>query len=478
MFGLIAKKDKAMQKGYQSYNILKAFIERDKDLKKENCYTPKEMLDLLYTSKEYEEFVVDSLVLKKICDKITIIKLIVTLLCFCAIAAIFAFIGLNILGIILTVLVVAFMIIFFVLFKEGKSYNEYYAETMTRILGMAVSEYSISKRNKKKKNNNVQSRYEVINKDYINRNIDIAYDKYEVDHNCSFESNYEMGEDFDLKLIDVVEHKDSEGNTRRSEQTIFDGFSIVSRNKQPHSVLNGSVIKIRADHNLLSALTEDTVNSMVQSKREFSFNSEILNKHLDCRIRNTGLTSDVDQKMFEVTKIITSAFEDRMIFLDERYNAFNMNIADNEFSFTANLKKGSFQKLQKGELFKFGSNYKDRNHSTDIFRDVNFEYDRLYPILERLFLRKYFRYIYNYQMDNSRFSEYENNKIDVYENEIKEIMDMPWKEFSQINKDYVKNLKDTIKERYNAISSSESNVTKSEDDSEYLNEIEKEKENV
>ena len=32
MFGLIAKKDKAMQKGYQSYNILKAFIERDKDL--------------------------------------------------------------------------------------------------------------------------------------------------------------------------------------------------------------------------------------------------------------------------------------------------------------------------------------------------------------------------------------------------------------------------------------------------------------
>ena len=476
MFGLIAKKDKAMEKGYQSYNILKNHIKYEMESRNETCYTPKEMLDLLYTSEEYKEFVIDSLVLKKLCDKITMIKLIVTLLCFGAIAAIFYFIGLNILGIILTVLVAAFMIIFFLLFKEGKSYKDYYIDTMTKILGMAVSEYSISKRNRK--NKNVQSRYEVINKDYINRNIDMVYDKYQVDHNCSFESKYEIGEDFDLKLIDVVERTDSEGRTTRSEQTIFDGFSIVSRNKQPHNVLNGSVIKIRADHNLLSALTEDTVNSMIQSKREFSFNSEILNKHLDCKIRNTGLTADVDQKMFEVTKIITSAFEDRMIFLDERYNAFNMNIADNEFSFTANLKRGSFQKLQDGELFKFGSNYKDKNHNTDIFRDVNFEYDRLYPILERLFLRKYFRVIYNYQMDNSRFSEYEHNKVDLYENEIKEVMDMPWKEFSEINKDYVKDLKETIKERYNSISSSESNLTKLEDDSEYLNEIEKEKENV
>lgn len=476
MFGLIAKKDKAMEKGYQSYNILKNHIKYEMESRNETCYTPNEMLESLYNSKEYEDFVVDSLVLKKFCDKITIIKLVVTFLLLGALVAIFAFIGLNLLGIILAVVVVAFMILFFYLFKEGKSYNEYYVDTMTKILGMAVSEYSISKRNRK--NKNVQSRYEVINKDYINRNIDMAYDKYEVDHNCSFESKYEMGEDFDLKLIDVVETRDRDGNTRRSEQTIFDGFSIVSRNKQPHNVLNGSVIKIRADHNLLSALTEDTVNSMVQSKREFSFNSEILNKHLDCKIRRTGLTADVDQKMFEVTKIITSAFEDRMIFLDERYNAFNMNIADNEFSFTANLKRGSFQKLQDGELFKFGSNYKDKNHNTDIFRDVNFEYDRLYPILERLFLRKYFRYIYNYQMDNSRFTEYENRKVELYENEIKEIMDMPWKEFSQIRKDYVKDLKDTIKERYDAISSSESNLTKLEDDSEYLNEIEKEKENV
>lgn len=477
MFGLIAKKDKAMEKGYQSYEILRNYIKNDMQVNKENCYTPKEMLNLLYNSKQYENFVVDSLVAKKFCDKITMIKIIAAFLFLGALAAILSFIGLNALGIILAVIDVVLMVLFFLLFKEGKTYSEYYVETMVRILGMSTSEYAISRRNKNN-NNTVQSKNQIINKDFINRNIDMNYDKYKVKHNCKFESNYEMGEDFDLELINVIKSKDSNGNTRTREETIFDGFSIVSRNKQPHNVLNGSVIKIRADHNLLSSLTEDTINSMVQSKREFSFNSETLNKHLDCRIRRTGLTADVDQKMFEVTKIITPAFEDRMLFLDERYNAFNMNLSDNEFSFTANIKRDSFQKFQNGEMFKFGSNYKDKNHNTDIFRDVNFEYDRLYPILERLFLRKYFRIVYNYQMDSSRFNEYENNKINIYENEIKEIMDMPWKEFSQINADYVKNLKDIINERYSAISSNQADLTKSEDDNEYLKEIENEKENV
>lgn len=115
--------------------------------------------------------------------------------------------------------------------------------------------------------------------------------------------------------------------------------------------------------------------------------------------------------MFEVTKIITPAFEDNLLFLDERYNAFNMNISDTEFSFTVNMKKDSYQKLQNGELFNFNTNYKNKKCNTDIFSDANFEYDKLYPILERLFLRKYFRVIYNYQMDSTRFNSYDNEKI-------------------------------------------------------------------
>ena len=217
----------------------------------------------------------------------------------------------------------------------------------------------------------------------------------------------------------------------------------MSKNKQPLNVLNGSIIKIRDDHNITSALFEDTVNSIIQRKREFSFNSETLNKHLDCKIARTGFTSDVDQKMFEVTKIITPAFEEKLLFLDERYNSFNMNLSDNEFSFSVNMKKSSFQKFKSGELLKFSSAYKNRKHRTNIFLDVSFEYDKLYPILERLFLRKYFRIIYNYQMDSSRFNIYENEKITKYETEIKEIMDMPYKEFSEIHKDYVENLKNS-----------------------------------
>lgn len=466
MFGLIAKKDKAMEIGYNSYNILKDFVYQklNKDEKSPSgdeckpCKTPKEMLDLLYNSSEYRNFVVDSLVVKKICQKISLIKMSIIITVLLAILAIFMLVGVNVIGIILTIILVVFAILFFIMFKSGKNYEEYYEETMSKILLMSVSEYSISKNNNK-----------VISKDYIDRFLDIKYDKYITNYNCRFESEYETGDEFKLQLKDIV--IDENKNTR-TEEVIFDGFSIISKNKNPHNILNGSVIKIREDNNIISSLIEDTVNSIAKSNKDFSFNSEKLNKHLDCRLSRTGISSDIDQKMFEVTKIITPAFEERMLFLDERYNAFNMNISDDEFSFTVNMKKDAYQKFTSGELFKFGSNYKDKNFNTNVFLDSNFRYDRLYPILERLFLRKYFRIIYNCQMDGTRFNSYENEKVNIYENEIKDIMNMPWSEFSKMNEDYVKNLKEVIDEKYNNMNKEETNK---EDDRAYLEQIENEK---
>lgn len=455
MFELITKKNSAMQIGYNSYNILKDYILLQSTMPQEETslindnfsptYTPKEMLDLLYNSNEYRNFVIDSLVLKKICKKIFSLQLSVFLTLLFALFATLAFIKLTALKIIFSIILIFIGFIFFFSFKTGKSYQQYYNETMVQILNMAVNEYTITS---KEKNT-------LFDKNFINNHLNIHYDKYSMNYNCKFESQYEVGDEFELTLTDIVETKDKDGNTTKKEETVFDGFSIVSRNKQPHSVLNGSIIKIRDDHNIASALLEDTVNSIIQSKKDFSFNSEKLNKHLDCRLSRTGLTSDVDQKMFEVTKIITPAFEEKLLFLDERYNAFNMNLSDNEFSFTVNMKKDTFQKLQNGELFKLHSTYKEKNHNTNIFSDVNFEYDRLYPILERLFLRKYFRIIYNYQMDSNRFDNYEFEKTSQYETEIKEIMNMPYKEFSQINADYVKDLKEDINFRYNELSSKE-----------------------
>lgn len=450
MFDLIAKKNKAMEKGYQSYNILKNYILNKMKNAEHSpsgdecrpCYTPKEMLDILYSSEEYKNFVVDSLVTKKYCQIIWIVNLVALIVVTLAFGLIFTFVGVNILGIILAILVGIVAFLFFRNFKEGKTYSQYYTETMVKILAMSVDEYTITEKSNEK----------VINKDYINRYLDINYDKYSTKYNCKFESQYEIGDDFELVLKDVINTKDSKGNNITREENVFDGFSIVSKNKNPHNVLKGSVIKIREDHNLISSLIEDTVNSISQSKKDFSFNSEILNKHLDCKISNTGILSNIDDKMFEVTKIITPAFEERMLFLDERYNAFNMNISDSEFSFAVNMKKDTYQKFQSGELFKFDSNYKDKEFNTSIFSETNFEYNKLYPKLERLFLRKYFRVIYNYQMDSTRFNSYEDAKITKYENEIKEIMNMTWKEFSEINGDYVKNLKDEIDEKYKSIS--------------------------
>lgn len=442
MLGLISKKSKAMEQGYKSYNVLKDYI--SSKMKEEKspsndeclpCYTPKEMLDLLYNSKQYEDFVINSLVLKKICKKLATTKTLIILAITLFFIGIFYLLKLTTLGIIFAVIA---NIIFLFISKSGKTYSEYYNETMAQILNMAVSEYTITN----------QSAKSSITRDFLNRHLDIDYNSFLTTYNYKFESKYEVGDDFQLELKNIVKEKNHDGNTVTKEETVFDGFSIISRNKQPHKILNGSIIKIRADHNIVSALLEDTVNSMIQNKRDFSFNSERLNKHLDCRLARAGITSDVDQKMFEVTKIITPAFEERLLFLDGRYNAFNMNISDNEFSFTVSLKKDNFQKLQNGDLFKFSTDYKSKNYITNIFHDCNFEYSKLYPILERLFLHKYFRVIYNCQMDSTRFNSYDNEKITKYENEIKSIMDIPWKEFSQTNEDYVKNLKEKINENY------------------------------
>ena len=446
MFGLTAKKNTAMERGYQSYNILKNYIlsnmKEESSLSNDEytpCYTPKEMLDLLYNSRQYEDFVTDSLVFKKICNKIIIIQLAIIIIMTVTLIGIFALFNLTSIGIVLAlVLDVIFLV---TSSKNRKTYQQYYDETMANILNMAVSEYTIINQNKNL----------VISNIFINKHLNVKYNDFSTIYNYKFESKYEIGDDFELELKNNVQTKDNDGNTVTKEDTVFDGFSIVSQNKQPHHVLNGSIIKIRDDNNITSALFEDTMNSIVKSKRDFSFNSEKLNKHLDCTLTRTGFTSDVDQKMFEVTKIITPAFEEKLLFLDERYNSFNMNISDTEFSFTVNMKKDGFQKIQNGEMFKFSTDYKNRKCNTNIFYDANFEYDKLYPILERLFLHKYFRVIYNYQMDSTRFNNYDNEKITQYENEIKDIMDIPWKEFSQTNEDYVKNLKEQINEKYNAL---------------------------
>lgn len=444
MLGLISKKKAAMEQGYQSYEVLKNYV--SEKMKEEildtdectPCFTPKEMLDLLYSSSQYEDFVINSLVLKKICTKLAIIQITIliaiTLLC----VGIFTFLKLTIVGIILAIIL---DIAFLFKFKSGKSYQEYYNETMTKILNMAVSGYTIKPTTAKTS----------ITKDFLDKYLDINYSKYFTKFNYNFESKYEVGDDFELELKKLIKTKDNEGNESTKEETIFDGFSIVSKNKQPYKILNGSIIKIREDENVISALLEDSVNSIVHNNRDFSFNSEKLNKHLDCTLTRTGFTSDVDQKMFEVTKIITPSFEEKLLFLDERYNSFNMNISDNEFSFNVSMKKDAYQKLQNGELFTLNTTYKRKKCNTNIFTETNFEYEKLYPMLERLFLLKYFRVIYNYQMDSSRFNNYDNKKIEQYESEIKSIMDMPWKEFSQPNENYVKNLKEKINEKYNSL---------------------------
>ncbi len=432
-FGLVSKKDKAMKDGYIKYEKLKEKliekINEEKNVHGSNlniCKTPKEWLDILYSSNEFKEFVKSSLVVKDCCKKISNIKIFVAVILLLIVLGVIFFMRVNVVSIILIAICAISLILFSILFRTGKSYKDYYNETMSNILLMSIGEYI--KRDK----------VTTYNKSTLKEYLDIVFDNYSAKYDYELKNNNFDIEDLSLELTEVVENSD---NNSKETTIVFSGFFIILKNKMPYNVLNGSVIKIREDKSLMSYLLEDTVNSMVQRKREYSFNSERLNKNFDCNLTHT--ISNVDEKMFEVTKIITPAFEERLLFLEERYNVFNMNISDDEISFVVNLKKDAYKMFSDGNMLKLLSKYKFRKFDTNInasslYSNDDFKYSNLYPILERLFLYKYLEIIYNYYIDGSRVSNYELEKISQYENEIREIMEMEYKEFLKIQEDYIK----------------------------------------
>ena len=285
----------------------------------------------------------------------------------------------------------------------------------------------------------------------INEIIYNSYNKKKINCSMNFKNNLLDGKITELELIKILERKDKNGNVSKQEKTIFDGFYLKINVNNHNKLLRGNTIKIRADENIISSLAEDTVKGIYESQKEFSFNSEEMNKSFDCKVSGFNGFSDVDDMMITVHKIITPSFEQHLLYLRERYNTFSMNISDYGIVATFNMERNLLQKVKHNELMDFKTTYREANEKFRMLRaDVSgiddFTYYNVFPFLERLYLIKYLTYLYLSYTDFDNYYNLNNESINSYEEQMKNIFVMNIKEFKEINIEKINEIKNATKE--------------------------------
>lgn len=346
------------------------------------------------------------------------------------------------LGLIFTIsfiiLVLALIIIFKIL-KFGESYSSYYKRTfLSFLLGIYGISFTLNKSGS-------------LLDDEINEIVRQRYDKKKITSSMDFKNSFINGKITELSLIKVLQKRDNNGNVRKQEEKIFDGFYLKINVNNNNNLLRGNTIKILADENMLSSLTEDTVKGIYESQKEFSFNSEEMNKSFDCKVSGYNGFVDIDDMLITVHKIITPSFEQHLLYLRERYNTFSMNISDNGVVATFNMERNFLQKVKHKELMDFKTTYREANEDFRMLRaDDNgiddFAYYNVFPFLERLYLIKYLSYLYLSYTDFDNYYDLNNESINSFEEQMKNIFIMNNKDFKEINVEKLKEIKNSTKE--------------------------------
>ena len=327
--------------------------------------------------------------------------------------------------------------------NKGETYQSFYKRTMYKIIFKVLEGFNIEFKN-----------VNVLTKDELQKNIKTHFDKMSSSERKTFTSDFCAGELFNLKLKQEYQVKSKDGSTRTETKEVFDGFYLTINYKKSFDFLKGASINIRADESLLSSLTEDTVNSIYQSDKYFEFNSEELNKALDCHIRGTNAFGDIDDLMMQINKIITPTFEEYLLFLKERYNAFNMTITDSSINFNVNMDKNLFQTIKGGNLLNFSAKYKDYTKSVELptptLSDAkDFMYSETFPVMEQLFLIKYLDNLMHSGLDRENFAEDNINNINLYQQKDLELAETEMKEFVKIQKEEIEALFESSKDLRN-----------------------------
>lgn len=446
------KRANAIAKADKYYNALLEDIENEKlNLIRENLasvgieselsnidsnlvlkYTPISYGNMLYNNVNFKDYVKYAFVAKRCqraINKIRNIFLIIILL----IGVLIFLISKNIIisVIISIVLLIIFAIVFSKKFK-GETYDSFYKRTMYPLIYNVLDNFKYSKVDK--------NNFSLPVKGLLNK----TYTDQQISNKILFNSDFCNGEIYDLKLI-KKDTKTVDGKTTTTTSEVFDGFSVSIVYNNSIDRLKGAIIEIREDDNLFSAIAEDTVNSMFESNRNYNFNTEELNKALDCTISGTNNFEDIDGLMMEVNKIITPLFEEYLTYLKKRYNSFNMTITDKCINFNVSLDKTTYQKIKGGELFNFDSKYSDATRKVsmpipNVSSAKDFFYYNIFPEMEHLFLMKYFNEIFKSSIDDKGVLTGNVEIIKNYQNEMLEISNMLFKDFKSTHKDEIASL--------------------------------------
>lgn len=447
------KKLDAIRKSENYYNALFEDINNEKErLTKENLasvgaesliddenikksilkYTPISYADIIYNNQNFKDYVKYAFVAKR-CQKAInrIIILFVILLLLVAGTVFFLTKNIIISLIVGVIILIAFVIIFGKKLK-GESYSNFYKRTMYPIIYNVLDNFKYMDASKNK--------YSLPVKHLVNK----KYTSQQVSNKLLFSNDFCNCEIYDLKLIQK-NSKTVNGKTTTTTSEVFDGFSVSLVYNQSINILKGAIIEIREDENILSAIMEDTVNSMFESKFNYNFNSEELNKSLDCTISGTNNFNDIDELMMEVNKIITPLFEEYLLYLKKRYNSFNMTITDSLINFNVSLDKTTYQKFKNGNLFSFDSKYNEATKKVsmptpDLNSAKDYCYYSIFPAMEKLFLMKYFNEIFRSSLDPNNPFNGNTQIIKSYQDSMYEISDTLFKDFKKIYKEEIEGL--------------------------------------
>ena len=397
---------------------------------------PISYTDYIFENQNFKEYVKYAFVMKRyqsLINRVYSLSFIVSII----IALIVYLLTKKIL--ISVILLVALGILLYIIIKKndkGETYDSFYNRTIRILVFNILKDYSVSI-------NEPLS----LSTEYLSNVVRIKFTEYSISNVKKCANNISNGEIYNLVLKKRTEHTDKDGNKRENVSNVFDGFSLNINYNINFDYLKGAIIEIRDDDNLLSSITEDTAQSIYQSDKEFMFNSESLNKALDCHIMGVNSFGDIDDLMRKINLVITPGFEDRLIFLKERFNSFNLTISDNRINFTVNMNKSFYQKGKSGELLDFTSKYRDKTKNVSlpnphIKNYEDFMYYNIFPIIEQLYYVKYFDYMIKSVLNMSSDSDanaltYNKNIIEQFENGILAVSNMDYKEFKEKYKEEI-----------------------------------------
>lgn len=326
------------------------------------------------------------------------------------------------------------LLLFVIYFNSSESYDKYYSKTMRNLLESAYNKlsYGFYKSG--------------VDKAEIKKNIVKQFTSKTTQNGIKFNNSVINGKILDIKLKNTEQVKNRQTGTETNKTTtVFDGFYMQVSVNNSFNKLKGNTIKITEDENFISHVSEDTVKGIYESDLEFNFNSEELNKSLDCKVSGHKGFVDADGILMEVNKIITPSFEQHLLYLRKRYNSFNMNIMDDGFNISIDMRRDLFKQIKHGELLDFIKTYREVSDSfllkSRLFGMDDFAYYIIFPYVEKLYLVNYLSYLYLSSMNFDNYFSLNNDVINSFETGMENIYGMDNREFKKIKNDFILNVK-------------------------------------